>query len=158
MLPGGVPRPQLRAPHFSPGCQTDPTNGLDKTTAAAQFKEWWDALPSKDIVIFSDGSEQHKHGVCGVGYSYVVYQNRRQVDCGYSAICAMSHVFDAEAIGAWKGLQCTMRKAQLEKQRIHMCIDSTLVIWCMRGNASYSSQWAFYNCQDAMQSHNIKIK
>ena len=39
-----------------------------------------------------------------------------------------------------------------------MCIDSTSVIWCVRGNASDSSQWAFHKCQDAMQSHDIRVK
>ena len=39
-----------------------------------------------------------------------------------------------------------------------MCIDSTLVIWCLRGNASDSSQWAFYLCQDVMQTRDIRIK
>jgi ribonuclease HI len=39
-----------------------------------------------------------------------------------------------------------------------MCIDSTSVIWCLRGNASDSSQWAFHLCQDAMQTRDIRIK
>ena len=39
-----------------------------------------------------------------------------------------------------------------------MYIDSTSVIWCLRGNALDSSQWAFYLCQDAIQTRDIRIK
>lgn len=39
-----------------------------------------------------------------------------------------------------------------------MCIDSTSVIRCIRGNASPSSQWAFHGCQDALITMDIKIK
>ncbi|KAF4760904.1 hypothetical protein HAV15_007592 [Penicillium sp. str.  len=38
-----------------------------------------------------------------------------------------------------------------------LCIDSTSVIWCVRGNASDSSQWAFLRCHEAMNSHDISI-
>ncbi|RAL59055.1 hypothetical protein DID88_008973, partial [Monilinia fructigena] len=71
----------------------------------------------------------------------------------------ISHVFDAEAIGAWRGLQHTLRMPQeVRSQRLWMCIDSTSVIWCLRANASASSQWAFIACQNAMQVYNIRIK
>lgn len=39
LLPA-VPRPKLRKPHFTPGCRTNPTQGLDKKTASAKFKKW----------------------------------------------------------------------------------------------------------------------
>ena len=70
----------------------------------------------------------------------------------------MSHVFDAEAVGAWKGLQRALKEPRFAMRRIWMCIDSTSVIWCLRGNASASSQWAFHLCQDAMQAHDIRVK
>jgi hypothetical protein len=35
-----VLQPTLRAPHFTTGCRTDPTGGLDKKTASAKFKKW----------------------------------------------------------------------------------------------------------------------
>jgi hypothetical protein len=46
----------------------------------------------------------------------------------------------------------------LRTNRIWMCIDSTSVIWCLRGNAAESSQWAFHNCQDAFLSADIRVK
>ena len=32
------------------------------------------------------------------------------------------------------------------------------MIWCLQGNASYSSQWAFLDCQEAMQVFDIRIR
>ena len=157
LLPA-VPRPELRMPHFSRGCRTNPTLGATKAAAAEQFKEWWRSLPPEDVTVFSDGSEQYKDGQRGVGFGYVVYQHTRKVSEGLGTICSVSHVFDAEAVGAWKGLQAVLQDPTLQGHRIWMCIDSTSVIWCMRGNAADSSQWAFHLCQDAMQTRDIRVK
>jgi ribonuclease HI len=70
-----------------------------------------------------------------------------------------SHVFDAEAVVAWRGLQHAIRLSpSIACPRIWMCIDSTSVIWCLRGNASTSSQWAFLQCQGAMEVFNVQIR
>jgi hypothetical protein len=53
-------------------------------------------LPSTDVTIFSDGSEQHWHGV---GYGYAIYQGQELVTTGKGSINSMSHVFDVKAIG-----------------------------------------------------------
>lgn len=128
-----IPRPALRPPHFSRDCRKDPTGGIDKETAAKAFKEWWSQRSANDVTIFSDGSEAYIDGEKFVGYGYAVYQGNRQLHTGYGSINTMSHVFDAEAIGAWKGLQKTLRDPALRNQRIWQCIDSTSVIWCVRG-------------------------
>jgi hypothetical protein len=39
-----------------------------------------------------------------------------------------------------------------------MCIDSTSVIWCLRGNAAASSQWAFLSFQEAIERHDIRVR
>ena len=68
-------------------------------------------------------------------------------------------LFDAEAIGACKGLQRTIRlPSDVRQRRLWLCIDSTSVIRTLRGDASDSSQWAFHNCQDVMQTHDVKIR
>jgi ribonuclease HI len=158
LLPA-VPRPILRPPHFSIDCRINPTGGLDKTKASAAFKAWWALLPPEDVTIFSDGSEQHIDGSRHVAYGYAIYQNRKQIGTGHGAINPVSHVFDGEAIGVWKGLQHTIRlPANVRHRRLWLCIDSTSVIWCLRGDAAVSSQWAFHLCQDAMQTHDIRIR
>ncbi|KAJ8115175.1 hypothetical protein OPT61_g3113 [Boeremia exigua] len=43
-------------------------------------------------------------------------------------------------------------------RRIWLCIDSTSVIWCLRGDAPPTSQWAFLECYRAMETHNVSIK
>jgi ribonuclease HI len=153
-----APRPALRSPHYTAGCRTDPTLHMDKEEAAIEFKRWQKQLPPSDVLIFSDGSEQWKDGTHIVGYGYAIYQNGKKLADGMGTIHELSHVFDAEAIGAWKGLQAALRSPTLRGNRFWMCIDSTSVIWCLRGNASDSSQWAFHNCQDAFLTAEVRVK
>jgi ribonuclease HI len=153
-----IPRLILRPPHYSDGCRTDPTKGIDKKTTSDEFKKWWSALPLEDITIFSDGSEKYVEGQRYVGYGYAIYQDSKQIANGHGSINSLSHVFEAEAIGAWKGLEYVIRMPAIRHRRIWSCIDSTSVIWCLRGDASSSSQWAFYNYQDAMETHDVRIR
>jgi ribonuclease HI len=154
-----VLRPTLTAPHYSKDCRTDPTEGQAKKQAAAQFNTWWANLPRSDIAVFSDGSEQRINGDRHVTYGYAIYWNRLKVAEGRGSLNPQSHVFDAEAVGAWRGLQHAIRLSpSIACPRIWMCIDSTSVIWCLRGNASTSSQWAFLQCQGAMEVFDIQIR
>src|SRR5450631_3374384 len=115
-------------PHYSSGCRTNPTLGATKDAATERFKEWWRSLPPEDVVVFSDGSEQYKDDRRGVGYGFAIYQHSRKISDGLGTICSDSHVFDAEAVGAWKGLQAVLRNPTIRGRRIWMCIDSTSVI------------------------------
>ena len=117
LLPA-IPRPKLRMPHFSPGCRTDPTLRAIKSIIAEQFKEWWRSLSPEDVTVFSDRSEQYKDGQRGVGYGFAIYQHARKISDGLGTICSVSHVFDAEAVGAWKGLQAVLRDPTLRGRRI----------------------------------------
>ena len=154
-----IPRTVLTSPHYSPGCQTDPTMGTDKKTAAKAFKEWWAQLLPLDVTIFSDGSEQYtKEGEKRVTYGFAAYQDGKQLHTGRGSLHPTSHVFDAEAVGAWRGLQHTIRQPALRTRRIWLCIDSTSVIWCLRGDAPPTSQWAFLECHGAMETHDVSIK
>ncbi|KAI1685748.1 hypothetical protein KJE20_03713 [Pyrenophora tritici-repentis] len=69
-----IPRHTLIAPHYSPGCRTDPTNGITKAEAAKSFTKWWVTLTNQDVTIFSDGSEQRTDGERFVTYGYAIYQ------------------------------------------------------------------------------------
>jgi hypothetical protein len=44
-------------------------------------------------------------------------------------------VFDAEALGALRGLQHTARLTD-NRQQIHVCTDNTASVWGLRGKAS----------------------
>jgi hypothetical protein len=53
-------------------------------------------------------------------------------------------VFDAEAVGALRGLEAAIDVTKDQGERhIWVCLDSTAAIWCLRGNPSDTSQWAF---------------
>ncbi|RAL58064.1 hypothetical protein DID88_009672 [Monilinia fructigena] len=153
-----APRPILAQSHFSPGCRTDPTEGRTKEAAAEHFNAWWSQLGRDTITVFSDGTEQYKDGAKLVGYGYAVYRGQTLARTGSGAINSISHVFDAEAIGALKGLQCALDILQPTDGRIWMCIDSTSVIWCMRANASNTSQWAFLECHTLIDRYKVGIK
>ncbi|RAL65242.1 hypothetical protein DID88_001348 [Monilinia fructigena] len=131
LLPG-APRPILSPPHYTPGCRTDPTQGIDKETAAASFNDWWNALPPNTVTIFSDGSESYDDAGKHVGYGYAIYQGQALVATGKGAINTLSHVFDSEAIGALKGLQKALTLPSNADTQRWLCIDSTSVIWCKR--------------------------
>ena len=153
-----MPRLELTAPHYSKGCRRDPTEGIGKTEAAINFKQWWAQLPESHVTIFSDGSEQEKDGARRVTYGFVIYQHGKIMHKGSGSLHPQSHVFDAEVTGAWRGLQYALRRPELRHQKIWMCIDSTSVIWGLQGNASPSSQWAFKQCHNAMSIWDISVK
>lgn len=157
LLPA-APRPALIAPHFSTNCLNDPTQFITKARAAKQFIAWWEKLSPRTVTVFSDGSEQKINGERVVTYGYVIYQGTTRIASGSGALHQLSHVFDAEAVGAWRGLQHAIKLGLPGQQKIVMCIDSTSVIWCLRGCAPVTSQWAFLECHNAMEIFNISIK
>jgi hypothetical protein len=85
--------------HFSSDYRTNPTKGVKKEEAARAFKKWWHKLLSTNIMIFSDGSEQHWHRDRFVGYGYAIYQGQELVTTSKGFISSTSYVFDTEAIG-----------------------------------------------------------
>ncbi|RAL67225.1 hypothetical protein DID88_008000 [Monilinia fructigena] len=137
--------------------RTNPTKGRTKEDAAKQFNTWWNQLNGDTITVFSDGSEQYNDGAKLVGYGYAVYRGQSLVRTGSGAINSTSHVFDAEAIGALKGLQCALEILQPSDGQLWMCIDSTSVIWCMRANAPNTSQWAFLECHTLIDRYKVGI-
>ncbi|RAL58724.1 hypothetical protein DID88_003081 [Monilinia fructigena] len=134
------------------------SQGSTKEAAAEQFNTWWSQLSDNTITVFSDGSEQYKDGAKLVGYGYAIYRGQSLVRTGSGAINSISHVFDAEAIGALKGLQCALEILRPLDEHIWMCIDSTSVIWCMRANASNTSQWAFLECHALIDQFKVGIR
>ncbi|KAG0152888.1 hypothetical protein PDIDSM_2693 [Penicillium digitatum] len=68
-----------------------------------------------------------------VGYGFVLLVNGTQIDTGAGAINSRSHVFDAEAIGAWRGLERAIAVAPPRSK-----------IWL--------------SCHRAMEQHNISLR
>ena len=93
-----------------------------------------------------------------MSYGFAIYQNGVKLHDGQGSLHSDSYVFDAEALGAQRGLQQVLRRPELRQRRIYMCIDSTSVIWCLQGNASQSSQQAFLACHGAMEVYDIKVR
>ena len=151
-------RLQITTPHFSQGCRQVPTNHQSKREAAKNFKSWWSKLSQREVTIFSDGSEQWLQGIKHVTYGFVIYQGTTKVHTGQGSLHQDSHVFDAEAVGAWEGLRTAINNPQLRQLKIWLCIDSTSVIWCLRGNASQTSQWAFLRAQEVIDTWNVHVK
>ncbi|KAI7909091.1 reverse transcriptase [Pyricularia oryzae] len=138
---------ELRAPRNAPDSRTNPTGEVLKKEAARRFIEWLDIVLPNDIVVYTDGSEKHENNCVQIGYGWAAFRAGLEFAAGSAFITPESHVFDAEAIGALKGLQAAA-KAQ-PGARIWICVDSTSVIWGFRGDAPRSSQWAF------LEFHNL---
>ncbi|EDN09180.1 conserved hypothetical protein [Histoplasma mississippiense (nom. inval.)] len=162
LLPA-VNRPTLAIPHYSEGCGTDPTEGVDKKSAAQAFKKWWRSQPSTDLYVFSDGSERSLDNSRQVGYGFIVYQGNKQLASFSAALSPMSHVFDAEAVGACRALECAVKllpcvTEDSSNPQIWLCLDNTSVIWGIRGSAAASSNWAYNRCHELLRQHNVGLK
>ncbi|KAI1665703.1 Exo-endo-phos-2 domain containing protein [Pyrenophora tritici-repentis] len=127
LLPA-TPRNVLASPHFSYGSRQDPTQGQGKDIAAQNFTIWWESLGQETITVFSDGSKQQINGTKVVTYGYAIYQGQAAVATGQGLLNALSHVFDAEAIGACRGLKHALQLSLPSQREIVLCIDSTSVI------------------------------
>lgn len=93
-----------------------------------------------------------------VGYGYAVYRNGQEIANGSAALGGPCHVFDAETVGALRGLEAA---AQDPGSKIWMCVDSTSVIWGLKGNAFLSSQWAyirFHELVSELKSKNVEVR
>ncbi|ENH98659.1 hypothetical protein COCC4DRAFT_117971, partial [Bipolaris maydis ATCC 48331] len=73
-----------------------------------------------------DGSEQRCEGKKRVTYGYAIYRAQEKIATGRGSLHSLSHVFDAEAIGACRALQHAAQIAR-PTDAVYMCIDSTSV-------------------------------
>ena len=148
-------RPLLVAPRYPPGSRKDPTEGMTKEDAAKAFIEWQAALPARDVVIFTDGSQLET----AVGYGFAIYADGTLKATGKGKLSPTSIVFDAEVVGAWKGLQhVTLEFPELMDRRIWVCLDNTGAIWGLRGNPSGSTQWAYLRFHAVADKHDVRVK
>lgn len=96
-----VQRPCLIPPRYPTGCRMEPTGGATKEEAAKSFHTWLSHVPREDVVVYTDGSQDGPE----IGYGYAVYKNNEVLAQGKGKLHPISVVFDAEVVGAWKGLQ-----------------------------------------------------
>ena len=68
-----------------------------------------------------------------MGYGFVVYRNGQRIARGAAALGGPCYVFDAEAIGALRGFEAA---ALSPGGKIWMYVNSTSVIWGLKGNAA----------------------
>ncbi|EDN11029.1 predicted protein [Histoplasma mississippiense (nom. inval.)] len=119
--------------------------------------------PSTDLYVFSDGSERSLDNSRQVGYGFIVYQGNKQLASFSAALSPMSHVFDAEAVGACRALECAVKllpcvTEDSSNPQIWLCLDNTSVIWGIRGGAAASSNWAYNRCHELLRQHNVGLK
>jgi ribonuclease HI len=107
-------------------------------------------------VVFTDGSKEPH---TGVGYGYAIYRtpDPEPRATGLASLSFEAEVFDAETVGAWRGLEHALRITGDDEQ-ITVCLDNTAAIWCLRGRASDTSQWAFLAFHEAAQHRQVKVK
>ncbi|EDN09818.1 predicted protein [Histoplasma mississippiense (nom. inval.)] len=80
-----------------------------------------------------------------------------------AALSPMSHVFNTEAVGACRALECAVKllpcvTGDSSNSQIWLCLDNTSVIWGIRGSAAASSNWAYNRCHELLRQHNIGLK
>lgn len=151
-----VDRPDLAIPRYPEGSRAHPTEKVSKKRAAEAFKEWEQWLSPREIVVYSDGSKDAGR----TGYGYVIYKDGRQIAAGQASLDDLSEVFDAEAIGAWKGLEKALSLPEYlgDPYTVWVCLDNTSAIWGLRGNAPTTSQWAFRRFHKAVSEHDVRVK
>ncbi|KAK8096411.1 uncharacterized protein PG998_014279 [Apiospora kogelbergensis] len=147
-----TPRTVLYAPRYKTGSRRNPTGGQKKDAATEAFKAWFEQQDPWNITVFSDGSQTKE----GLGYGYVVFEGQEKIAEGKGGMDKCGVVFDAEALGALRGLQKAVELAP--NSAITICADNTAAIWSVQKDAPTTSQWVFIKIHELMDWHNISIK
>jgi len=147
-----IQRPILYAPRYKKGSRLEPTRGVPKEKAAEEFTTWFKNLDPWEITVFSDGSQTKE----GLGLGFVVYEGQTRVSEGKASLNPCGVVFDAEALGALRGLQ---RATELYPDTpVTLCMDNTAAIWCAQKDPSVTSQWVFIAIHELMDAKEITLK
>ncbi|KAK6858788.1 hypothetical protein PG995_005352 [Apiospora arundinis] len=142
----------MYAPRYKTGSRRNPTGGQNKDAATEAFKAWFEQQDPWDITVFSDRSQTKE----GLGYGYVVFEGQEKIAEGQGGMDKCGVVFDAEALGALRGLQKAVELAP--KSAITICADNTAAIWSVQKDAPTTSQWVFIKIHELMDRHNMSIK
>jgi ribonuclease HI len=148
-LAPSAPRPSLQPPRPSP---PDATEGLSKEEATEAFKAW--QQQATGLIVFSDGSQ-----VSGAtGWGFMVWDNdeRAEVADGHGRLDE-AEVYDAEIVGALKGLQHAATIAPTGTT-ITVALDSTTAITALRGWPGDSSQQEALDFSKLAQEKGATVK
>jgi hypothetical protein len=134
---GGFTRTLLTSPKHTNGSRTDHTGHRSKAAVAKELCQWYSELPPWELVVFSNGSQ----GKDGTDYGYEVMPpgQERPLASGKGKLDDYSVVFDAEALGAWRGTERALQVAS-PGTNVTLCVGNTAAIWCLRSTASETSQ------------------
>jgi ribonuclease HI len=116
--------------------------GQTKEQATKDFLDFYTSLPSRDITLFSDGS-QLADGRTGGGY--VGYQASQQVVRGSFSLGLAREVFDAEAEAALAGAKAALASpASRSAQDLWIFLDNSAVATRLLSPSIGSSQSVFH--------------
>lgn len=147
-----IRRPVLYAPRYEPGSRRHPTGNRTKEKAAEEFKAWFERQGPFDITVFTDGSKSKE----GLGYGYAIYEGQEVVGTGQGKMSPDGVVFDAEGLGALRGLQkATEMYSNLP---ITLCVDNTATIWSSQKDAPNTSQWVFIAIHEIMDKYEVSVR
>ena len=86
----------------------------------------------------------------------MIYEGQQRVAEGQGGLDACSVVYDAEALGALRGLE---RATNLYPDApVTLCIDNTATIWSAQKDAPTTSQWVFVAIHWITADHEVTIK
>jgi ribonuclease HI len=119
---------------------------------AKVFQQWLITVPCDRIVIYSDGSQQDT----AVGWGYAIFLGQSFRASGHGRL-GLAEVFDAEIIGALRGLQAATTLFP-QATNYTICIDSISAISSLQGTPSNSSQAEALAFQRLSRRYNTHIK
>lgn len=147
-----VERVTLYPPRYGAGSRDNPTRGLSKEEATTEFNDWFQTMNPWDVTVFSDGSMTKD----GVGYGYVVYSGQTKETEGKGGLSTFATVFDAEALGALRGLEAAT--TLFPGLPITLCADNTATLWCIQKDAPATSHSVFTKIHSIMKDTPVTIK
>ena len=145
---GDPPRPILLLKDL----QNAPIQSSSKEDTTKAFQQWLTTIPHNSIVIYSDGSQQDT----AVGWGYTIFLGQNYSASGHGRL-GLAEVFDAEIIGALKGLQAAITLFP-KATSYTLCVDSISAISSLQGTPSNSSQAEALELQRLSRRYNTCIK
>ncbi|KAM5344599.1 hypothetical protein ACJ41O_013134 [Fusarium nematophilum] len=129
--------------------QAIPLQTASKEESAMAFHQWLSMVPRHTLIVYSDGSLS-KEGAAS--YGFAIRQGDWSVLDG-SGRLGPAEVFDAEAMGALRGLKAALGHPDAATQDIAVCLDNLAAATCLRGTPSDSSQEVFLEFQALAATH-----